>query len=154
MVPFIGFENSKSEDFFSSFDDVKGSQSEGGDGFDAAAMSSAWGDPVASSEPYSADDQEFENGFDEEVEGDESKKAQDPDQRRPSRRRQPGARQGRSNRGGVEVGMDAMKICDTENAGGEREGRRDRRGEDPRKRSSSRSKRKVRGQRDGRPEKS
>ena len=122
-----------SPSFFGSFDDVKAAQSGGGDGFDAAAMSSAWGEPVASADPPAGDGQDLGNGFDGEIDGGDDKK--DSDQRRSSRRRQPGARQGRSNRGGVEAGMEAMKIN----------------GEDPRKRSSSRSKRKARG---ARPEKS
>lgn len=128
---------------------MKGSQSGGGDGFDAAAMSSAWGEPVAPADPPSTDGQGLENGFDGEADGrDDPKKDSDP--KRSSRRRQPGARQGRASRV-VEAGIDAMKISDAEHEG---EGRRDRRSEDPRKRSSSRSKRKPRSQRDGRPEKS
>ncbi|KAL3907118.1 MAG: hypothetical protein SGILL_009002, partial [Bacillariaceae sp.] len=150
----VCFEDSKSGEFFGSFDDVKATQSSGGDGFDAAALSSAWGEPVASTEPSTTEGQELENGFDGEADGGDNTK-KDSDQKRSSRRRQPGARQSRSNRGGVEAGMDAMKISDAENGGGaEGEGRRDRRGEDSRKRSSSRSKRKARGQRDARPEKS
>lgn len=155
-----GLEGSKNEDFFGSFDGVKGSHSGGGDGFDAAAMSSAWGDPVPSSDPPVADVQERENAF-EGVEPDvedgsgDPKRSQESDQRRSSRRRQPGARPSRSNRGGVEAGMESIKISDAENGGGESEGRdrRDRRGEDPRKRSSSRSKRKARGHRDPRSDK-
>lgn len=157
---YTGLESSKSEEFFGSFDGVEGAQSGGGDGFDAAAMSSAWGDPVAASDQPSADVQDHENVFDGvEPEGGEGsgdpKRSQESDQRRSSRRRQQGARPSRSNRGGVEAGMESMKINDAENGGaeGESRDRRDRRGEDPRRRSSSRSKRKARGHRDHRPEK-
>lgn len=137
-----GFENSKNDEFFGSFD-AKAAQSGGGsDGFDAAALSSAWGDAVPSSETASAGDDGQSDGFDDaafdtlDAEGDARKK-EDSDKGRSSRRRQQGNRTSRSGR--VEAGVEAMNMNDPENGDGDR-----RRGEDPRKRSSSKSRRKAR----------
>ncbi|KAG7366895.1 serine/threonine protein kinase [Nitzschia inconspicua] len=139
------FENSKTEDFFGSFDaQPVQSAAAGGDGFDAAALSSAWGDVVPSSEITSGGEdgqaEDFDGaGFDSLDGESDSKKKDDTDQRKSSRRRQQGSRTSRSGSSRVEAGVEAMNISDQDNSDAER-----RRGEDPRKRSSSKSRRKAR----------
>jgi hypothetical protein len=142
-------ESSKTDDFFGSFDDVKASQlGAGGDGFDAVALSSAWGDAIPASEASSMDDQVLADGFDtcepsvQDTEADQ-KRSEEADHRRSSRRRQPGGRTSRSNRPGVEVGVESMNINDVENGANDGD-RKDKRGDDPKKRSSSKSRRKGR----------
>jgi hypothetical protein len=148
VLLFLALESSRTDDFFGSFDDAKAMQlGGGGDGFDSAALSSAWGEAIPTSEGSSMDDQVLADDFDtsappsNDVEDD--LKRSEGDQRRSSRRRQPGGRNFRSNRPSVEAGVESVNINDTENGASDGD-RRDRRGDDPRKRSSSKARRKGR----------
>jgi hypothetical protein len=174
LIFLLGFDdNSKTEDFFGAFGNSDQVALPGAsDGFDAAAFdTTAWGggEGAVATELLPEDTQEQENDTepaasgsqdfeDVDANGERKKDASDA-QRRPSRRKREEGGSKRRSSGGIEAGVEAMKISESDNAetDAEKKERRSRgpRGEEnkDRKRSSSRSKRKARGHRDGRPDK-
>jgi len=146
-----GFENSKGDDFFGSFDGAKEAQTGGGDGFDAAAFdNTAWGETAPSAENPVGDTQEEGKEADQiafdQIPVDQATFDQPPVSNAPldppdadgvhasseSKRkdepsdphRKPSRRKHNSRSGrprGIEAGVEGMKITDTENAGAEGE---------------------------------